>query len=137
MPVGGGGLIGGIAAWYAGAIKVVGVEPESAPTLAHALRAGRPVDAPAGGIAADSLAPLHVGQLMFPIAQAHVAQVALVSDDAIRRAQEALWSAVRIVAEPGGATAFAALLGGAYVPRSGERVGVVISGGNSTAVDFG
>jgi len=137
VPVGGGGLIGGIAAWYAGAIKVVGVEPESAPTLAHALRAGRPVDAPAGGIAADSLAPLHVGQLMFPIAQAHVAQVALVSDDAIRRAQEALWSAVRIVAEPGGATAFAALLGGAYVPRSGERVGVVISGGNSTAVDFG
>jgi len=90
-----------------------------------------------GGIAADSLAPRRVGQLMFPLAQAHVAEVALVSDDAIRRAQEALWSAVRIVAEPGGAAAFAALLAGAYVPRSGERVGVVISGGNSTAVDFG
>ncbi|PYM92145.1 MAG: threonine dehydratase [Candidatus Rokuibacteriota bacterium] len=137
VPVGGGGLIGGIAGWYGGALKIVGVEPESAPTLTHALRAGRPVDAPAGGIAADSLAPLHVGELMFPIAQAHVAQVALVSDDAIRLAQEALWSSVRIVAEPGGAAAFAALLGGAYVPRSGERVGVIVSGGNSTAVDFG
>ena len=137
VPVGGGGLIGGIAGWYGGALKIVGVEPESAPTLTHALRAGRPVDAPAGGIAADSLAPLHVGELMFPIAQAHVARVALVSDDAIRLAQEALWSSVRIVAEPGGAAAFAALLGGAYVPRSGERVGVIVSGGNSTAVDFG
>jgi threonine dehydratase len=136
VSVGGGGLIGGIAGWYAGALKIVGVEPESAPTLTQALRAGQPVDAPAGGIAADSLAPRRVGQLMFPLAQAHVAEVALVSDDAIRRAQEALWSAVRIVAEPGGAAAFAALLGGAYVPRSGERVGVVISGGNSTAVDF-
>jgi threonine dehydratase len=137
VSVGGGGLIGGIAGWYAGALKIVGVEPESAPTLAHALRAGQPVDAPAGGIAADSLAPRRVGQLMFPLAQAHVAEVALVSDDAIRRAQEALWSSVRIVAEPGGAAAFAALLAGAYVPRSGERVGVVISGGNSTAVAFG
>jgi threonine dehydratase len=136
VSVGGGGLIGGIAGWYAGALKIVGVEPESAPTLTQALRAGQPVDAPAGGIAVDSLAPRRVGQLMFPLAQAHVAEVALVSDDAIRRAQEALWSAVRIVAEPGGAAAFAALLGGAYVPRSGERVGVVISGGNSTAVDF-
>jgi threonine dehydratase len=136
VSVGGGGLIGGIAGWYAGALKIVGVEPESAPTLDHALRAGRPVDAPAGGIAADSLAPRRVGELMFPLAQAHVAQVALVSDDAIRRAQQSLWSALRIVAEPGGAAAFAALLGGAYVPRSGERVGVVISGGNSTAVDF-
>ncbi|PYN15093.1 MAG: threonine dehydratase [Candidatus Rokuibacteriota bacterium] len=137
VSVGGGGLIGGIAGWYAGALRIVGVEPEAAPTLTHALRAGEPVDAPAGGIAADSLAPRRVGQLMFPLAQAHVAEVALVSDDAIRRAQEALWSAVRIVAEPGGAAAFAALLAGAYVPRSGERVGVVISGGNSTAVDFG
>jgi len=137
VPVGGGGLIGGIAAWYAGAVKVVGVEPESAPTLSEALKAGRPVDAPAGGIAADSLAPRRVGELMFPIAQAHVARVALVSDAAIRRAQDALWSAVRIVAEPGGAAALAALLGGAYVPAVGERVAVLVSGGNSTAVDFG
>ncbi len=137
VSVGGGGLLGGVAAWHAGAVKVVGVEPESAPTLTEALKAGRPVDAPAGGIAADSLAPRRVGALMFPISRAHVARVLLVSDEAIRRAQDALWSTVRIVAEPGGAAAFAALLSGAYTPGPGERVGVVVSGGNSTAVDFG
>ena len=136
VSVGGGGLLGGVAAWYAGKVKVIGVEPECAPTLTEALKAGRPVDAPAGGIAADSLAPRRVGELMFPIARAHVATVLLVSDAAIRRAQDALWSAVRIVAEPGGAAAFAALLGGAYAPAARERVGVIVSGGNSTAVDF-
>jgi threonine dehydratase len=135
--VGGGGLIGGVAGWYAGRVRVVGVEPELAPTLSEALKAGRPVDAPAGGIAADSLAPRRVGELMFPIAQAYVARVVLVSDAAIRQAQHALWRTARIVAEPGGAAALAALLSGAYVPAPGERVGVVISGGNSTAVDFG
>jgi len=137
VSVGGGGLIGGMAAWFAGSVKLIGVEPELAPTLTKALEAGRPVDAPAGGIAADSLAPRRVGELMFPIAKAHVARVALVSDEAIRRAQDALWATVRIVAEPGGAAAFAALLSGAYTPAAGERVGVVVCGGNSTAVDFG
>jgi threonine dehydratase len=137
LAVGGGGLIGGAAAWYAGNARVVGVEPALAPTLTEALKAGRPVDAPAGGIAADSLAPRRVGELMFPIARAHVAQVVLVSDDAIRRAQEALWDAVRIAAEPGGAATLAALLEGGYQPAAGERVGVVVSGGNTTAVDFG
>ncbi len=137
VAVGGGGLIGGVAGWYAGDARVVGVEPELAPTLTEALKAGRPVDAPAGGIAADSLAPRRVGELMFPIARAHVARVVLVSDTAIRGAQDALWQTVRIAAEPGGAAALAALLSGAYVPEPGERVGVVVSGGNSTAVDFG
>jgi threonine dehydratase len=137
VPVGGGGLIGGVAGWYAGGVRIVGVEPELAPTLTEALKAGRPVDAPAGGVAADSLAPRRVGQLMFPIAQAHIARVALVTDAAIRQAQDALWQTVRIAAEPGGAAALAALLSGAYVPDPGERVGVVVSGGNSTAVDFG
>jgi threonine dehydratase len=136
VAVGGGGLIGGIAAWYAGRVKVVGVEPEAAPTLTEALKAGRPVDAPAGGIAADSLAPRRVGELMFAIARTHVARVVLVDDATIRAAQRRLWETVRIVAEPGGAAAFAALLGGAYVPDAGERVGVVVSGGNTTAVDF-
>lgn len=135
--VGGGGLIGGVAGWYAGRVRVVGVEPELAPTLSDALKAGRPVDAPAGGIAADSLAPRRVGALMFPLAQAYVARVVLVSDGAIREAQHALWRTARVVAEPGGAAALAALLSGAYVPATGERVGVVVSGGNSTAVDFG
>jgi threonine dehydratase len=138
VAVGGGGLIGGIAAWYAGSARqIIGVEPEAAPTLTLALAAGRPVDAPAGGIAADSLAPRRVGELMFPIARAHVERVALVADDAIRRAQQALWDGARIVAEPGGAAAFAALLSGAYQPAAGERVGVIISGANTTAVDFG
>jgi threonine dehydratase len=136
VAVGGGGLIGGIAAWYAGRVRVVGVEPEAAPTLFEALKAGTPVDAPAGGVAADSLAPRRVGELMFPIARSHVARVVLVSDEAILAAQRRLWEAVRIVAEPGGAAALAALLAGAYVPAAGERVGVVVSGGNTTAVDL-
>ncbi len=136
VAVGGGGLLGGIAAWYDGAIRVVGVEPEAAPTLSRALAAGRPVDAEAGGIAADSLAPRRVGALMFPIARRHVARVVLVPDEAIRRAQAALWEALRVVAEPGGAAAFAALVAGRYRPRPGEHVGVVISGGNTVAVDF-
>ncbi len=137
VAVGGGGLIGGIAAWYAGRVRIIGVEPEAAPTLWEALRAGRPVDAAAGGIAADSLAPRRVGDLMFPIAQAHVDRVVLVTDDAIRQAQGALWSTLRIVAEPGGAAVLAALLSRSYVPAAGERVGVVISGGNTPAVAFG
>jgi threonine dehydratase len=136
VAVGGGGLIGGIAAWYAGRVKVVGVEPETAPTLTEALKAGAPVDAPAGGIAADSLAPRRVGALMFPIARTHVTRVVLVSDETIRAAQQRLWEAARVVAEPGGAAAFAALLAGVYVPAPGERVGVIVSGGNTTAVDF-
>jgi threonine dehydratase len=136
VAVGGGGLIGGIAAWYAGTTRVIGVEPEAAPTLDEALRAGRPVDAPAGGIAADSLAPRRVGELMFPIARAHVERVVLVTDEAIRSAQAALWDLLRLVAEPGGAAALGALLSGGYVPGVGERVGVLISGANTTAVDF-
>jgi threonine dehydratase len=137
VAVGGGGLIGGIAAWYAGRVRVVGVEPEAAPTLTRALAAGRPVDAEAGGIAADSLAPRRVGDLMFPIAERYVDRVVLVADDAIRSAQATLWQTLRIVAEPGGVAALAALLSGRYRPLPGERVGVVVSGGNTTAVTFG
>jgi threonine dehydratase len=136
VAVGGGGLIGGIAARYAGRVKIIGVEPDGAPTLHRALEAGRPVDAETGSIANDSLAPRRVGALMFPIAQSYVERVVLVADAAIRQAQEALWSAARIVAEPGGAAAFAALLSGGYRPRPDERVGVVVSGGNTVAVDF-
>jgi threonine dehydratase len=140
IAVGGGGLIGGIAAWYAGRNTdkawLVGVEPEAAPTLTRALEAGHPVDAEAGGIAADSLAPRRVGELMFPIAQRHVDQVVLVTDTAIRQAQDALWRVLRIVAEPGGAAAIAALLSGRYQPFGDERVGVLICGGNTSAVGF-
>ena len=135
VAVGGGGLVGGIAAWYAGRMPVIGVEPEAAPTLTRALAAGMPVDAPAGGVAADSLAPKRVGSLMFPIAQAHVKTV-LVSDDAIRDAQKALWKVLRIVAEPGGAAAMAALLSGAWKPHAGATVGVLLCGANTDAVEF-
>jgi threonine dehydratase len=130
VPVGGGGLIGGIAAWTRGAPRVVGVEPDGAPTLAAALEAGRPVDAPAGSIAADSLAPRRVGELMFPLAREFVDRVVLVTDDAIRSAQRALWDVLRLAVEPGGAASTAALLSGAYRPAPGERVGLMISGTN-------
>ena len=136
VAVGGGGLIGGIAAWYRGRIKLVSVEPVTAPTLAKAMAAGRPVDAEAGGIAADSLAPRRVGQLMFPLAQNYVSATVLVEDDAIRDAQRALWQNLRIAAEPGGAAAFAALLSRRYIPTPGERVGVIVCGGNTSAVNF-
>ena len=136
VAVGGGGLIGGVAAWYESKTRVIAVEPEGAPTLDYALKAGAPVDAPTGSVAADSLAPKRVGELMFPIAQAHVARVVLVTDQAIRNAQQMLWEGLRIVVEPGGCTAFAAILSGAYQPAEGERVGVVVSGATTTAVSF-
>jgi threonine dehydratase len=136
VAVGGGGLIGGLAAWYRGAVRLVAVEPEGAPSLAMALAAGAPVPAPQGSIAADSLAPRQVGALMFPLAKAFVDRVILVSDDDIRSAQKKLWQATRLVAEPGGATALAALVSGAYVPAPGERVGVLVCGANTSAVDF-
>ena len=136
VAVGGGGLIGGIAAWYEKRLRLVGVEPRLAPTLSNALQAGRPVDSPAGGIAADSLAPKRVGELMFPLAQKYVERVVLVEDDAIRAAQRALWESLRIASEPGGAAAYAALLSGQYRPGKTERVGVLVCGGNTAAVDF-
>ena len=135
--VGGGGLIAGIAAAYAGRARVVGAEPEGAPTLNAALTAGRPVDAVMGSIAVDSLAPQRVGELTFPIIVRHVAESVLVSDDAIRDTQEMLWDRLRVVAEPGGCAALAALTSGRYRPAAGETVAVVISGANTTAVDFG
>jgi len=136
VSVGGGGLIAGIAAWYRGRVRIVGVEPAQAPTLTRALEAGRPVDAEAGGIAADSLAPRRVGELVFPIAQRFIASTVLVTDEAIREAQWRLWATLRFVAEPGGAAALAALTSGRYRPAREERVAVLICGGNTTAVDF-
>ncbi|CDZ26356.1 threonine/serine dehydratase [Neorhizobium galegae] len=137
VAVGGGGLIGGIASWFRGRVKIVAVESDGAPTLYEAFKAGRPVDAPAGGIAADSLAPKQVGELMFPVAQKYVQPPLLVTDDEILAAQKALWAGARIVAEPGGAAAFAALLSGKYVPGPDERVCVLVCGSNTTAVKFG
>ena len=132
--VGGGGHIAGIAAWYRNDVRIIGVEPRLAPTLHDAFAAGHPVDAPTGSVAADSLAPKRVGELTFPIAKAFVERVVLVEDEDILRAQAALWNDARIIAEPGGATAFAALLSGAYRPAEGERVAAIVCGGNTTAV---
>jgi len=130
VPVGGGGLIGGIAAYFAGTVRVIGVEPDGAPTLTRARAEGRPVDAPAEGVAADALAPRRVGELVFPITLAYVEDVLLVGDASILAAQRALWQAARIAAEPAASVGIAALLTGAYKPAPGEHVAVVISGAN-------
>ena len=132
VPVGGGGLIGGIAAWFGSdpRTRVIGVEPDGAPTLTRARAEGRPADAPAEGVAADALAPRRVGELVFAITQAYVEDVVLVGDVAILAAQRALWQAARIAAEPAASVGIAALLTGAYKPAPGERVAVVISGAN-------
>ena len=132
VAVGGGGLLGGVASWFADrAPRVVGVEPSGAPTLTDALKAGRPVDAPAGSVAADSLAPRRVGDLTFPIAQQYVDRVLLVEDDEIVRAQQTLWDVFRLVLEPGGAAAFASVLSGAFAPARDEHVVVVLCGANT------
>lgn len=136
IAVGGGGLIGGMAAWDAGRTRIVGVEPETSCALHAALAAGKPVDVSVSGLAADSLGAKRVGERMFPIARAFVDRVVLVSDDAIRAAQATLWRGLRIAAEPGGVAALAALLSGAYEPDKSERVGVLVCGANTTAVDF-
>lgn len=131
VAAGGGGLIGGMATWLAGRIKVVAVEPEGCPALHDALAAGRPVDAPVGGLAADALGARRVGSLMFPVAQAFVSDAVLVPDAAIRAAQLLLWDRIRLIAEPGGATALAALVSGAWTAPPGARVGVLVCGANT------
>ncbi|MFN0162325.1 MAG: threonine/serine dehydratase [Burkholderiales bacterium] len=127
---GGGGLLGGVAAWFESRVRVVAVEPRDCATLFQARAAGAPTDVPAGGIAADSLGARRIGTLAFAIAARHVAECVLVDDAAIRAAQRALWEQCRIAAEPGGATALAALLAGAWRPGPGERVGVLVCGAN-------
>jgi threonine dehydratase len=136
VAVGGGGLIAGIGAWYAGGVRVIGVEPETAATLYRAFEAGHPVDVAGSGYAMDSLAPPRVGERVYPIARRYVERVVLVTDDAIREAQRRLWDAARVVAEAGGSAGLAALVSGRYVPAAGERVGVVVCGGNTIAVNF-
>lgn len=136
VSVGGGGFIGGIAAWFEGRVKVVAVEPTQCPTLNHALLAGEPVDVDTGGIAADSLGCKRIGNLPFSLLAPTVNDAVLVSDEQIRDAQRVLWEDFRIASEPGGATAFAALVSGVYVPSPGEKVAVVICGGNADPASF-
>ena len=137
VAVGGGGLIAGLATWFDRRVRLIGVEPTASPTLTRALAAGRPVDAEVGGIAADSLAPRRVGEQVFSIVQPRIDRVLLVGDDDIRAAQRLLWEVLHVVAEPGASAALAALISGVYRPRPEERVAVIVSGGNTTAVDFG
>jgi threonine dehydratase len=136
LPVGGGGLLAGVAAFFAGAVRVIGVEPDRAPTLTRARASGGPVDAPTGSIAADVLAPRRIGDLVFPLTESYVSDVLLVADQDIRDAQEALWRSTRLLTEPAGAVTSAALISGAYRPAPGERVALVISGANTTLSDF-
>ncbi|NIX75435.1 threonine/serine dehydratase [Microvirga sp. c23x22] len=130
VAVGGGGLISGVASWWAGRVKVVGVEPEGSRALHAALEAGRPVDVDVQSVAADSLGARSAGELVYAICREAVDHVALVTDDAIRDAQAQLWRDWRIASEPGGATALAALTSGAYKPASGERIGILLCGAN-------
>lgn len=137
VAVGGGGLIGGVAAWYASTTKVVGVEPLACPTLQTALAAGAPVDVEVGGIAADALGARRAGAIGYAIAQAHVDRVVLVPDEAIVEARRRLWDDVKVMAEPGAAAPLAALIAGAYVPASDERVGLIVCGGNADPASIG
>jgi threonine dehydratase len=130
VAVGGGGLIAGIAAWFQRRVRVVGVEPVRCATMIAALEAGEPVVGEVGGVAADSLGSARVGDHVFPIVRDQVDRVLLVEDDAIREAQRTFWEDVHVIAEPGGAAAFAALRSAAYQPENDERVCVLVSGGN-------
>jgi threonine dehydratase len=131
VAVGGGGLVAGIAAALEGRARVVGVEPERCPTLHAALAAGRPVDVPVGGIAADSLGAGRIGEVCWAVARRTGLHCVLVPDEAIARVRRRLWDELRVLAEYGGATALAPLLTGAYLPERGERVAAVVCGGNT------
>ena len=131
IAVGGGGLISGVAAWFQGRVKVVGVEPEGSRALQAALEANGPIDVSVKSIAADSLGAKRVGDINFEIARTLVSGVVLVKDTAIAEAQRRLWTDFSLIAEPGGAAAFAAILSGAYRPEPDERVGVLVCGANA------
>ena len=131
IAVGGGGLIAGVAAWFQGRVKVIGVEPEGSRALHAALEADKPVDVTVNSLAADSLGAKRVGELDFDIARSFVSGVVLVKDAAIAEAQRRLWTDHSIIAEPGGAAAFAAIASGAYQPERNERVGVLVCGSNA------
>ncbi|MDP9137896.1 MAG: threonine/serine dehydratase [Pseudomonadota bacterium] len=137
VAVGGGGLIAGVATWYAGRTKIIGVEPATCATLERALAAGAPVDILPSGLAVDSLGASRIGDIAFAVARAHVERVVLVGDADIRAAQTWLWQRLRLLTEPGGAAAFAALLCGAYRPPADARVGVILCGANVDPASFG
>lgn len=137
VATGGGGLIGGIAAWYGRSVRVVSVETHGTAAMSAALAAGRPVDVEVSGLASDALGARRIGGHGLATALATGVQAVLVDTDAVRAARHLLWQDLHVPAEPGGATALAALLSGAYVPAAGERVGVVVCGANADPADLG
>lgn len=136
VAVGGGGLIGGIAGWYQGRVKIVAVETEGTSTLNSAIKAGEPVDIPVSGIAADALGARRIGNLGFELSERYVGESVLVTDDAVREARDCLWSDLRLITEPAAASVVAALISGAYVPAPNEHVGLLICGGNANIQDL-
>ena len=136
VAVGGGGLMAGVATAVEGHARVVGVEPTGAPTLHRALEAGRPVDVPVSGIAADSLGARRLGAIAWEVAQRTGVRGLLVEDAEIRAARQALWDRYRLVVEAGAAAAVAALASGAYRPAADERVAVVLCGANTDPSDL-
>ncbi len=130
VSVGGGGLIGGVAAWFAGRSRVIALESEHTPTLYEARKAGTPVDVAVSGIAADSLGAKRIGNIGWAIAQQHVHDALLVSDDSIRAAQKWLWNNLRLAVEPAAALGLAALQTGAYAARADEKVCLILCGAN-------
>ena len=131
VSVGGGGLVGGMAAWFAGrGSRVIALEPEAAPTLYRAREAGAPVDVQVGGVAADSLGARRIGNIAWRIAQQHVARAELLSDAAIVEAQAYLWTELKLAVEPAAALPLAALRSGVVRPRAGETVCLVVCGAN-------
>lgn len=131
VAVGGGGFIGGIAAWHQGRTRIIAVEPKHCPTLHAAREAGAPTDVEVGGVAADALGAKRIGDYAFAIAESYIDQIVLVDDAAIRNAQTRLWRELRLLAEPAGAAALAALTSGEYLPTAGERVVVMVCGSNA------
>ena len=130
VATGGGGFTAGQAAWFESRVRVVSVEPETSQCLRAARLAGEPVTVSVSGVAADSLGARRLGDIAWSVVKHHVAESVVVSDDSIRAAQRLFWDRLRLVVEPGGAAALAALHSGAYVPAAGERVVVVVCGAN-------
>jgi threonine dehydratase len=130
VAAGGGGFISGQAAWFRDRVRLVSVEPETSQCLRAATMAGQPVDVEVGGVAADSLGARRLGAVPWALVTRFVDESVVVPDDAIRSAQRELWDELRLIAEPGGAAALAAIRTGAYAPAAGERVVVVVCGSN-------
>jgi threonine dehydratase len=137
VSVGGGGLIAGLAAGFESSASVVALEPELCPTLHEARRQGQPVDVEVSGIAADALGARRIGDIAWSVTEQWVKQSLLVSDDAIRSAQLWMWREFRLAVEPAAALPLAAMQCGAYVPRSDERVCLIVCGANFDPASLG